>query len=92
MVLSIISIITDSTNTTDILVLLYSGKQGSPYKSQMSIVESSGGSKGVRGMPQPRGPNSVNFTQFLGNFGKIVCWRPPSSEGWCPHLAEIRID
>ena len=25
----------------------------------------------------PRGPNSFNFVQFLGKFGKIVCWRPP---------------
>ena len=25
----------------------------------------------------PGGPNSFNFMQFLGNFGKIVCWRPP---------------
>ena len=22
-------------------------------------------------------PNSFNFMQFSGNFGKIVCWRPP---------------
>ena len=27
--------------------------------------------------PLPGGPNSFNFMQFLGNFGKIVCWRPP---------------
>ena len=25
--------------------------------------------------------------QFLGKFGKIVCWRPP--ESWCPLLGEI---
>ena len=25
----------------------------------------------------PWGPNSFNFMQFLGKFGKIVCWRPP---------------
>ena len=25
----------------------------------------------------PGGPNSFNFMQFLGNFGKIVCWRLP---------------
>ena len=25
----------------------------------------------------PGGSNSFNFMQFLGNFGKIVCWRPP---------------
>ena len=27
--------------------------------------------------PPPGGPNSFNFVQFLGKFGKIVCWRPP---------------
>ena len=27
--------------------------------------------------PPPEGPNSFNFMQFLGNFGKIVCWCPP---------------
>ena len=32
--------------------------------------------------PVPRGPNSFNFVQFLGKFGKIVCWCP--LEGWCP--------
>ena len=26
------------------------------------------------------GPNSFNFMQFLGKFGKIVCWRPPPRE------------
>ena len=31
-------------------------------------------------MPPGR-PNSFNFMQFLGNFGKIACWRP--------HLGEI---
>ena len=25
----------------------------------------------------PRGPNSFKFMQFLGKFGKIVCWHPP---------------
>ena len=34
-----------------------------------------GGAREVR--PPPRCPNSFNFMQFLGNFGKIVCWRPP---------------
>ena len=32
--------------------------------------------RGERGTP-PGGPNSFNFMQFLGNFGKFVCWRPP---------------
>ena len=26
---------------------------------------------------RPPGPNSFNFMQFLGKFGKIVCWHPP---------------
>ena len=34
--------------------------------------------RGARGMhAPPGGPNSFNFMQFLGKFGKIVCWRPP---------------
>ena len=37
--------------------------------------------------PLPWGPNSFNFVQFLGKFGKIVCWCP--LEGWCPHLRDI---
>ena len=27
--------------------------------------------------PPLGGPNSFNFMQFLGKYGKIVCWRPP---------------
>ena len=40
---------------------------------------SSGGSKGgVREMyPPPGGPNSFNFMQFLGKFGKIILAPPP---------------
>ena len=33
------------------------------------------GAQGTRA--PPGGPNSFNFMQFLGKFGKIVCWRPP---------------
>ena len=36
----------------------------------------------------PWGPNSFNFMQFLGKFGKIVCWRPPLGS-WRPLLGEI---
>ena len=38
-----------------------------------------------------RGPNSFNFMQFLGEFGKIICCQPPPPppESWCPHLGEI---
>ena len=32
---------------------------------------------GTRDMRPPGGPNSFNFMQFLGNFGKFVCWCPP---------------
>ena len=38
--------------------------------------------------PPPGGPNSFNFMQFLGKFGKIVCWRPPLGS-WRPLLGEI---
>ena len=44
--------------------------------------------RGVRGMRAPWGPNSFNFVQFLGKFGKIVCWRAPPGS-WCPLLREI---
>ena len=33
--------------------------------------------RGAQGMCTPWGPNSFDFMQFLGKFGKIVCWRPP---------------
>ena len=42
--------------------------------------------------PPPWGPNSFNFMQFLGKFGKIVCWRlpwrvgaPSSGKSWIRH-------
>ena len=35
----------------------------------------------------PQGPNSFNFVQFLGKFGKIVCWHP--LEGACPNFGEL---
>ena len=40
---------------------------------------------GAQGTP-PTGPNSFNFMQFLGNFGKIVCWRPLLGEILDPPL------
>ena len=47
--------------------------------SMLSMLTlSSGGSKGGTGDAcPPGGPNSFNFMQFLGKFGKIVCWCPP---------------
>ena len=39
------------------------------------------------GLEGPGGPNSFNFMQFLGKYGKIVYWRPLGS--WRPLLGEI---
>ena len=57
-------------------------------KASQFQKECSGGSKGggVRDT-LPWGPNSFNFMQFLGKFGKIICWRPPGS--WRPLIGEI---
>ena len=44
------------------------------YSNRISV--SSGGSKG-EGAPPPRGQNFLNFMQFFGKFGKIICGRPP---------------
>ena len=34
--------------------------------------------RGAQGIcAPPGGPNSFNFMQFMGKFGKIICWRPP---------------
>ena len=46
--------------------------------------------RGVRGTRAPLGgPNSFNFMQFLGKFGKFVCWRHPPRGSWRPLLGEI---
>ena len=52
---------------------------------------------GAQGCAPPPGQNSFNFMQFLGNFGKILCWRPPpgelappsSGKSWIRHLCAI---
>ena len=46
-------------------------------------------SKILDARPPPGGPNSFNFMQFLGKFGKIVCWRPPPPGSLRPLLGEI---
>ena len=53
----------------------------------------SGGSKvGRKGRAiPPWGPNSFNFMQFLGKFGKIVCWRPLLGEILDPPLFTLDI-
>ena len=50
----------------------------------MYFTGSSGGSKGDGRTPTAQ--NFLNFMQFFGKFGKIICWRPP--EGWRPSYGE----
>ena len=52
----------------------------------------SGRSKGGRPqrVPPPTAQKILNFMQFFGKFGKIVCWRPPPpAERWRPLLRGI---
>ena len=44
------------------------------------------GSKGGVRDVHPPGLNSFNFVQFVGEFGKIICWRPLN--GWRPQLGK----
>ena len=37
----------------------------------------------------PPVPNSLNFMQFLGKFGKIICWHPLG--GWRRYLEEFPV-
>ena len=43
---------------------------------------------GLEGRAPSGRPNYFNFMQFLGKFGKIICWRP-SPGIWRPLLGEI---
>ena len=52
----------------------------------MESTRDSGDLRGYEGRSPPS-PNSFHFMQFLGKFGKIVCWHPPGS--WRPLLGEI---
>ena len=48
------------------------------FEKLKSHNDNSGGSKGgARDACPPPRPNSFNFMQFLGRFGRIVCWPPP---------------
>ena len=60
---------------------------GATFAALLVANVASGGSTELNFGYPPRGPNSINFMQFLGNFGKIVCWWPPG--GWHSHLWEI---
>ena len=44
---------------------------------EVNSLITSGGSKGARGMRTPPGSQFFQFHAVLGNFDKIVCWRPP---------------
>ena len=58
------------------------------YSSDAIPLADLGGSRDAP--PSPGRPNSFDFKQFLGNFGKIICWRPPPGS-WCPLLEEILV-
>ena len=45
---------------------------------------------GARDVAPPGGPNSFNFMQFLGKFGKIVCLPPPGGGGAPSWKSSIR--
>ena len=49
-------------------------------KRIVRVVRANGGSRGARETPPPRGPNSFNFRQFGGKFGKILRWHPRPGE------------
>ena len=53
------------------------GGEGVPIPKVGVLFSSSSESKGVQRTSAPVGPNSFNFMQFLGKFGKIVYWCPP---------------
>ena len=38
---------------------------------------------GAPGAPPSTAQNVLNFMQFFGKYGKIICWCPPL-EGWHP--------
>ena len=53
-------------------------KENTSTRLTVNPVLSGGSNGGARdACSPPGGPNSFNFMQFLGKFGKIVCWRPP---------------
>ena len=45
-----------------------------PWQMQCFLFLYSDGSRG--GRPPPTAQNFLNFMQFFGNFGKIICWSP----------------
>ena len=62
--------------------MVAAGKEVTSYHSPVADLHSK-----ILDARPPGSPNSFNFMQFLGKFGKIVCWRP--LESWRPLLGEI---
>ena len=60
-------------NTSQQRIQKLGNKEANTHRIQWRI-----GGRGARGA---RGPNSFDFMQFSGKFGKIVCWRPPPPPG-----------
>ena len=54
---------------------------GTMQKKSLTVADLRGGTRDARPPPPPGGPNFFNFMQFLGKYGKIVCWRPPLGVG-----------
>ena len=65
------------TNATHIVQHTERTQRDDTYVRNRTEDTPSGGSKGGARDAPPGGANSFNSMQFLGNFGKIVCWRPP---------------
>ena len=51
---------------------IYAAAFGGHLFYDLSVADLRGGARDARAP----GPNSFNFMQFLGKFGKIICWRP----------------
>ena len=54
------------------------------FAEHVEKTQISGGSGGGASSP-----NSFNFMQILGKFGKMTCWHPFPLENCRPHLGEI---
>ena len=59
------------------------------WNVKFNVCYTVAGLRGREGRPPPRGRTSLNFMQFLGKFGKIVCWLPLLGEILDPPLLYI---
>ena len=79
---SLNSVKTFRKNSSEVKNKPLSPRKKRSQKDHVNIAVAYLRSKILDAPPSPRGPNSFNFMQFLGKFGKIVCWHPP--ESWHP--------